>query len=740
MLGVGGTVVARARAILEVDTHGFDRGIKQAEKGLKKWNRMAVKESFVVLGAFGLASKKWIEAARDNVTTINKVSRVFGENAKEVVEWSKDSATAMGISQTSALAFASQFGNMLKPMGFVKGEAASMSTALVKLAADMGSFNNVNPTKALEALESALARRVKPIRKLGVFLTDARVQAEALSSGMVHASVDMTKVKSAQLEIAVATAKHADAVKQHGANSMQAAQFANQQALAEARLQKAIGGQVPKLTDAQKALATYRIILQDTKIQQGDFAKSADTAANREQTVAAQTANLNDMLGKALLPTYRKFLSVSISVLGSLEKHGKETKIVIGAVVGLSVAVIAVNLAWKVYEAALRAATIATMIANNAMRATIIGALITLAIVLVTAYEKSATFRRIVKEAFTVARKVVADAVWAITRQLDLFLHGLELLAEGASHLPLIGGKFKGVAAAIGEARDKLNSLDDAIRGTNGSKVHVDVEISEHLDQIGAAHAPKPTEATKPFTGAVHVPGGGKVKIPPMPTFDPNAALAQEHKQAAAESAREARQTAAEKARERRDAARQRARDKRQKERERKQAAHERSLQTPQRLLLREAKARGTKGLADDLAVAKAEKSWVRRRIRQGHVTLAELTGLYNDLADQKDKVAGIESDIADKRNKKKGSSSKTKTDLAAQLASARFDFLGNRQSFISSFASNMFGVGAAAVGGGAGPSPTVIVNQSFPAPTSDKHREAAYARRAFRSVMEGAF
>lgn len=201
------------------------------------------------LGAAGMVAgaKKAIDAASDLSEQMNKASVVFRGSEKDILAWSKSTATSLGISQREALAAASTFGNLLVPMGFARDQAEGMSKKFVQLAADLASFNNASPADTLEALRSGLAGETEPLRKFGIFLSQARVQQELMAAG----------------------------VKVNAQN----------------------------ITAAQKAWATYRIIMKDSADAQGDFGRTSGGLANQQRILKASIDNFLATVGKALLPT-----------------------------------------------------------------------------------------------------------------------------------------------------------------------------------------------------------------------------------------------------------------------------------------------------------------------------------------------------------------------------------------------------------------------------------------------------
>jgi hypothetical protein len=66
---------------------------------------------------------------------------------------------------------------------------------------------------------------------------------------------------------------------------------------------------VKELTNQEKALARYNIILEDTSAAQGDFARTSDGLANQTKIMRAQFADLSAELGGNLLPIVNKTIT-----------------------------------------------------------------------------------------------------------------------------------------------------------------------------------------------------------------------------------------------------------------------------------------------------------------------------------------------------------------------------------------------------------------------------------------------
>ena len=195
-----------------------------------------------IVAGFGMM----INSASDLSETMNKVDVVFGDAADEVKAFGQNAAQSLGMSQQKALEAAGTFGNLFTAMGMGKDVSADMSTSLLTLAADLASFNNIDPTVALEKLRAGLVGEVEPLRTLGVNLSAAAVEMKAVEMGLV-----------------------------------------------------AVGAE---LDPAAKAQAAYALIMEQTTNAQGDFARTSDGLANSTRIVKAQIQDAAAEMGENLLP------------------------------------------------------------------------------------------------------------------------------------------------------------------------------------------------------------------------------------------------------------------------------------------------------------------------------------------------------------------------------------------------------------------------------------------------------
>jgi SLT domain-containing protein len=138
---------------------------------------------------------------------------------------------------------------------------------------------------------------------------------------------------------------------------------------AESRLNAEVEGTNDKLTAQQKTLATQSLIMNATKDAQGDFAKTSDGLANSQRILTAQMKDLQANMGKILLPIVESAVAFFSDFTGVLAGNQKVMVVVIGVVAALATAIIAANVAMKIYTATTKAAAAAQALFNFIMSA-----------------------------------------------------------------------------------------------------------------------------------------------------------------------------------------------------------------------------------------------------------------------------------------------------------------------------------------------------------------------------------
>ena len=232
---------------------GLNKGQKESQTFADKIEGVNRKVglAFAAMGAAATAmalkfTKDAIVAASDMEETVAKIGVIFGDTAGEIDKFASTAAKNLGQSKQQALDAAANFAIFGKAAGLSGAALVDFSVDFVALASDLASFNNTTPEDAINAIGSALRGEAEPLRRYGVLLNDATLKAAALELGIYNGT---------------------------GA-----------------------------LTAQQKVLAAQQVILEQTNLAQGDFARTSDGLANSQRQIAASVEDTKAQLGEALLP------------------------------------------------------------------------------------------------------------------------------------------------------------------------------------------------------------------------------------------------------------------------------------------------------------------------------------------------------------------------------------------------------------------------------------------------------
>lgn len=178
--------------------------------------------------------------------SLNKTRAIFGEASEEILAFADNSVEALFVTRSEALEAAANFGIFGRSAGLAGPELAKFAQDLSLLATDLASFNNTSIADATTAISAALRGESEPIRKYGVLLDAATLEARALAEGI-------TDVER-------------------------------------------------KLTPMERVLAANAEILAQTVVQQGDAARTADDFANASRRAGAASTEFFASIAKFAVP------------------------------------------------------------------------------------------------------------------------------------------------------------------------------------------------------------------------------------------------------------------------------------------------------------------------------------------------------------------------------------------------------------------------------------------------------
>jgi len=203
---------------------GIDKSVRMTKDGAGKMSKsfkLVSKSVFslqnAILGGAGAAGlvyalKGAIDAASKLEEATGKFSVVFKGLEGDAERWSTGLIDSYGLSERAAKEYLSSMQDLLKPMGMVAGEAGKMSDAAVKLAVDLGSFNNLKTEDVLRDIRSAMVGQYEPMLKYGAVLKASTVAQKALEMGLASTVKELTAADKAMASFQLITEASGDAM------------------------------------------------------------------------------------------------------------------------------------------------------------------------------------------------------------------------------------------------------------------------------------------------------------------------------------------------------------------------------------------------------------------------------------------------------------------------------------------------------------------------------------------------
>ena len=148
-------------------------------------------------GATIIAS--WINKSNEYVEAHNLFTVSMGKYAASAQEYAEKVGDVMGIDPATWMENQGIFMTLATGFGVAGDRAAVMSQQLTQLGYDLSSFFNISVEEAMQKLKSGFSGELEPLRNLGYDLSQAKLEAIALSLGIDKSVSSMTQAEKAQL-------------------------------------------------------------------------------------------------------------------------------------------------------------------------------------------------------------------------------------------------------------------------------------------------------------------------------------------------------------------------------------------------------------------------------------------------------------------------------------------------------------------------------------------------------------
>ena len=158
-----------------------------------------IRMAWAAVKGVGRTIGKWITLSSDYTETMNLFTVSMGQFAEEAYNYAQTVGNAMGIDPADWMESQGIFMTLTKGFGVVGERADVMSQQLTQLGYDLSSFFNISVEDAMTKLQSGISGELEPLRRLGYDLSQAKLEATALSLGIDKVVSSMTQAEKAEL-------------------------------------------------------------------------------------------------------------------------------------------------------------------------------------------------------------------------------------------------------------------------------------------------------------------------------------------------------------------------------------------------------------------------------------------------------------------------------------------------------------------------------------------------------------
>lgn len=248
----------------KIDSSGFNKGTSSLSKQANGFKNVLTGLGKTIAKVFAVTQlvkfgKQAVELASDIQEVQNVVDTAFGDMKYKMEAFAETAIEIYGISKLTAKETGSTFMAMFKGVNLANDAASEMSLQLTALSADMSSFYNKSQDITSTALKSIVTGETETLKQFGIVMTEANLEAFRLAQGIE------TSYK--------------------------------------------------KMSQAEKVVLRYNYVMQQTKLAQGDFAKTQNSWANQTRILSERWKEFLSILGSGLIKVLTPLVQVLNTVL-----------------------------------------------------------------------------------------------------------------------------------------------------------------------------------------------------------------------------------------------------------------------------------------------------------------------------------------------------------------------------------------------------------------------------------------
>lgn len=266
MSWLAGSIIAK----LILDSAGFQAGLKAVDSATEKFqkklgtasdslgkfasgaDRVGKQLSLGVTAPIVAIGGACLKTAMDAVESENLFEVSMGGMAKAARDWSVELNKNLGLNDYEIRKVIGTFNVMFSSMGVGKQASFDMAKGLSQLTYDMASFYNLKPEEAFQKLQAGISGEIEPLKRLGIIVNETMVTQYAMTQGWIK--------------------------------------------------------QGQELSEQQKIMARYNLIMEQTKTAQGDLARTMDSPTNQLRILKGEINKAAIELGMSLIPAFKSVL------------------------------------------------------------------------------------------------------------------------------------------------------------------------------------------------------------------------------------------------------------------------------------------------------------------------------------------------------------------------------------------------------------------------------------------------
>lgn len=260
---VSGSMNAVPQAVEQANSAIRQQASANRETG-NAWTELWSKAQVYINGMKAAASTiaRWISLSNEYVEDYNLFTVSMGEFAGQAERYAERVSDAMGIDPAQWMRSQGVFNTLATGFGVTSDKAYTMSQNLTQLSYDLASFFNLSVDDAMVKVRGALSGEIEMVRQLGIDLSNARLQEEATAMGIKE--------------------------------------------------------KVTAMSQAEKAMLRYKVLMNSTTKAQGDMARTLESPANQLRVLKSSITEAGRALGNIFIPALNAILPYCIAAVKAI--------------------------------------------------------------------------------------------------------------------------------------------------------------------------------------------------------------------------------------------------------------------------------------------------------------------------------------------------------------------------------------------------------------------------------------